>query len=70
MDIRTGKTYDSVEAARLDGVPDSDIAEVDAKGELVKWFREAIKVHENPKFPVAHQGDRERLRRLKQLAGR
>jgi hypothetical protein len=28
MDIRTGKTYDTREAAVADGVPDSDIAEV------------------------------------------
>jgi len=28
MDIRTGRTYDSREAARAAGVPESDIAEV------------------------------------------
>lgn len=28
MDIRTGKTYDTREAAETDGVPASDIAEV------------------------------------------
>lgn len=28
MDLRTGKMYDSVEAARADGVPESDIAHV------------------------------------------
>ena len=28
MDLRTGKTYDSPEAARADGVPQSDIAYV------------------------------------------
>ena len=32
MDLRTGKTYDSPEAARADGVPASDIAHVE--GEL------------------------------------
>lgn len=29
MDMRTGKTYDSLEAARADGVPESDIALVE-----------------------------------------
>jgi hypothetical protein len=29
MDIRTGKTYETLDAARADGVPESDIAEVD-----------------------------------------
>jgi len=28
MDLRTGKMYESVEAARADGVPESDIAHV------------------------------------------
>jgi len=28
MDLRTGKTYDTREAAVADGVPDSDIAEI------------------------------------------
>lgn len=28
MDLRTGRTYASVEAARADGVPESDIAHV------------------------------------------
>jgi len=28
MDIRTGRTYETIEAARADGVPESDIARV------------------------------------------
>lgn len=64
MDMRTGKTYDSVEAARAAGVPESDIAEIDAQGKLLKFFRESIKVKENPKWPASHQGARERARRL------
>jgi len=38
MDIRTGKTYDTYEAARADGVPASDIAHVEqrlADGKLI-----------------------------------
>ena len=43
MDLRTRKLYDSVEEARADGVPESDIArveaEIDARG-LVKLLPE------------------------------
>jgi hypothetical protein len=67
MDMRTGRMYESPEAARADGVPESDIAEV-TKQELIKFFREAIKVRDNPKYPVPHQGERERLRHLKTAA--
>lgn len=32
MDIRTGKTYESKEAALADGVPVSDFAEIQERG--------------------------------------
>lgn len=45
MDIRTGRTYDTKEAAIADGVPESDIAEIvgdpsnrrDAAGAIVRF---------------------------------
>lgn len=42
MDLRTGRAYKSLEEARKDGVPDSDLMEVDVTpdGEM----RPAIKV--------------------------
>jgi hypothetical protein len=67
MDMRTGKLYESAEDARAAGVPESDIAEIDAQGKLVKFFRESIKMRENPAF-APHQGGRERARRLAQQA--
>jgi hypothetical protein len=33
MDIRTGRTYESIDDARRDGVPESDIAFVDRGGQ-------------------------------------
>lgn len=32
MDIRTGRTYETIEEARRDGVPLSDVAFVDERG--------------------------------------
>ena len=42
MDLRTGKTYGTVEEARADGVPESDIAQLrsDAGAVLKKIFDE------------------------------
>lgn len=45
MDIRTGKTYESIDEARADGVPESDIAFVDFKdGEPRPSFARPVKV--------------------------
>ena len=62
MDIRTGQTYDTLEAALAAGVPESDIAYVTVKdGEY--WVK-----FTNPKYPQPHGGERERARRARQLA--
>jgi hypothetical protein len=61
MDIRTGKTYPTREAALADGVPDSDIANV-------KWRREGPDPKfTNPKYPARHQSKREQVRRIRQF---
>ncbi len=39
MDIRTGETYETREAARAAGVPDSDIAEVTRHDDAVPEVR-------------------------------
>lgn len=62
MDIRTGRTYDTREAALAAGVPESDIADMRVTRDSDYW----------PRFsrnqPVPHQGPRETRRRLRQLA--
>jgi hypothetical protein len=61
MDIRTGETYETREAALAAGVPESDIAEV----KLTRQGPEPT--FTNPKHPVPHQGNRERVRRIRQF---
>lgn len=60
MDIRTGKTYETKEAALADGVPESDIAEVQVQRDGSYWPKFV-----NKKYPARHQGERERARRVK-----
>ncbi len=60
MDLRTGKTYESAEAAIADGVPESDI--VDAQTGKPLRRREQWP-EPTPNRP---QGERERQRRLAQ----
>lgn len=61
MDIRTGRMYETREAAQADGVPDADIAEVTVRRDGTYW----------PKFDRSrhqpHQGHRELARRLRRM---
>lgn len=59
MDMKTGKTYESLEAAKADGVPESRLVSSDP----AYWQR-----FQNAKYPEPHQGARERVRRAKRLA--
>lgn len=63
MDLRTGRTYESKEAALAAGVPESDVAEVldTPNGPTV---RIPFVPDTNPKHPTTHQGKRELARRL------
>jgi hypothetical protein len=66
MDLRTGRTYESREAALAAGVPASDIVEV------VKTPRgPEPRVRREPLVPTSnqqrHQGARERVRRLSRV---
>ena len=60
MDIRTGKTYDTQEAAVADGVPESDIAHVERRlrdGQpVVKFSKGSFK-----SFRRNEAGDMERV---------
>ena len=69
MDLRTGRTYESVEAAQAAGVPESDIAEVinTPNGPEPRVSRQPFVVKQNPKHPVRHQGAREMKRRRSAL---
>jgi hypothetical protein len=68
MDLRTGRTYESREAALADGVPESDIAEVvqTPEGPSVRVTRQPFKAEPNPRYPARHQGTREMKRRQRQ----
>jgi hypothetical protein len=63
MDIRTGETYETKEAALAAGVPESDIANV-----TITSRREPFPTFTNPKYPERHQGSREMRRRQRQTA--
>jgi hypothetical protein len=67
MDIRTGKTYETQEAALADGVPASDIAHVTVTRDGEYWPK-----FDNPKRYTggAQQGARELARRANRLAER
>ena len=60
MDLRTGKTYESVDQALADGVPASDIF----LRRKLPTRRHAYEAPVNPKYPERHEGARERARRL------
>lgn len=62
MDLRTGRTYETKEAALADGVPESDVAEVQITRDHDFHLKFA-----NPKYPAPHQGKREAERRLRQM---
>lgn len=63
MDLRTGKTYDTKEAALADGVPESDVVEVRTTRD-----REFHLKFANRKYPEPHQGTREKARRQRRMA--
>jgi hypothetical protein len=62
MDLRTGKTYDTREAALADGAAASDVVEVTTIRDGKFWLK-----FENKKHPVRHQSKREMARRQKAL---
>lgn len=64
MDLRTGKTYETADAALADGVPASDIVNAETGKPLVK--RRERWPEPTPNRP---QGERERKRRLAQQRG-
>jgi hypothetical protein len=62
MDIRTGRTYPTREAALKAGVPPSDLAHVTRRdGDYWPKF-------DNSKYKSPHQGQREMARRAKRQA--
>lgn len=63
MDLRTGKTYETREAALAAGVPESDIAHVMIRARLEPFVEVS-----NKKYPVRHQGRRETTRRMKAMS--
>lgn len=61
MDLRTGKTYESLDAAIADGVPEADIVDASTGDPLVvreRWPAPA---------PNREQGQRERERRMARM---
>ena len=58
MDMRTGRIYESKEAALADGVPEGDAMEITR--DLEYWLKRT-----NTKIATPHQGKREMQRRLK-----
>ncbi len=52
-----GDVYSNLEHARSLGIKDENVIQL----------TEEVKLHVNPKYPVSHQGNRERLRNLRQL---
>lgn len=65
MDMRTGKTYESLDAALEAGVPVSDIAEVHPQtGELVRFASGPFKNRTYERLPNGQ------LRRVDQPSGR
>lgn len=62
MDLRTGRTYETKEAALAAGVPESDIAEVHVTRDYDFHLKFA-----NPKYSGPHQGKRETERRRRRM---
>jgi hypothetical protein len=72
MDLRTGRTYETREAAIAAGVPEADIVELTRTGPRFQRLgptvrREYATPVGNPLHPVRHQGTRERARRLARM---
>jgi hypothetical protein len=63
VDIRTGRTYETLEQAVADGVPESDVAEVVTRHDGTHWVR-----FQNTRYPQRHQSSREMSRRAKRIA--